>query len=78
MSPPVVERDHNDKKLWDLHDLCVTDPYEVAWYLNEHNITIDDIVYNVGDDRLPPKIEYPCHECGQIHPHQSCLEFYHG
>ena len=78
MSPPVVERDHNDKKLWDLHDLCVTDPYEVAWYLNEHNITIDDIVYNVGDDRLAPEIAYPCHECGQIHPHQSCLEFYHG
>mgnify|MGYP005815145481 FL=1 len=78
MSPPVVERSHNDKAIWDLHDLCVTDPYEVAWYLNEHNITIDDIVYNVGGGQLASEIEYPCHECGQIHPHQSCLELYNG
>jgi hypothetical protein len=83
MSPPVVERSHNDKQIWDLHDLCVTDPYEVAWYLSENGITVNDIANGVDFGSDNPDLaltdqEIICTECGSTHPDQTCLEFYNG
>jgi hypothetical protein len=74
---PKIDRTHNDKSIWDLHDLCVTDPYEVAWYLSENGVSVEDIANGI-DFGSPTPTDYPCSDCGGIHPRQDCLEFYNG
>ena len=76
---PVAEstKSSNDRTLWDLHDLCLEEPYEVAWYLHEAGITTEDIL-GIKSNSHTMQINNICHECGAIHPDQTCMDFYNG
>jgi hypothetical protein len=79
-----VGTSRNDKTLWDLHDLCVSEPYEVAWFLKECGVSKDDVLYT----KRPSIDTYNtitangyqtelCLECGYMdHPGLTCLEYY--
>ncbi len=77
VSPPVVEQSHNDKELWDLHDLLgSSDPYDIAYILYGYGFTADDLA---GYPSKEPVYVDICQDCGNPdHPDQTCMELYNG